>query len=182
MTRGTGRPRAAKGGQRLTKNQRRLLTILARIPPAREQLIVAIEDVSPAFEPHDLFAAARSPDPRERNKVDTIERGTEKLINWVEELAARALSEGLAAGVVVKGEGGPWQRLADLEVITRSSADRLREAKDTCDDLAHAYPPESYRALHDATKAVLDELDNYLTRVSAWAIQTGILPPSVQNP
>lgn len=157
-----------------------MLTVLARIPPAREQLIVAIEDVSPTFEPHALVTAARSPDPRKRNQVDTIERGTEKLINWMEELAGRALSEGVALDVVVKGTGSPWQRLTDLGVIAQSAADRLREAKDARNDLAHAYPLESYRALYDASNVVLALLDSYVTQVSDWAIRTGILPRSIQ--
>lgn len=108
MARVPGSPRAASAGERrLSKNQRRMLTVLVRIPPAREQLIVAIEDVSPTFELHTLVTAAQSRDARQRNQVDTIERGTEKLINWMEELAARALSEGLALDVVVKGYGRP---------------------------------------------------------------------------
>lgn len=167
--------------QRLPKGQRRMLSILKRIPPAREQLIVAIEEISPEFELNALIAAAESSDPRERNKLDTAERGTEKLIQWMEELAFRALSEGVRLGVFTKTQGGPWERLAQLGVIHQTTVNRLREAKDARNDLAHAYPPESYRALLDAARTVLNELDAYTTAVSDWAAEKGILPASLRH-
>jgi len=119
---------------------------------------------------------------RERNKVDTVERGTEKHINGMWEFASRALSEGVRLGVITKGGGSPWQQRADLKAISQATAHRLREAKDARNELAHLYPPNSYRVLHDATHIVLSELDDYVTRVSDWAVQNGILPPLTRNP
>ncbi len=171
-------PQTSGGARRLSKDQRRIATILGRIPAAREQLIAAMEDVSPAFEPDALIAAAESDDPRERNKVAVIEREVDVLINWLEQLAARGLDEGARLGFVERTQGRPWQRLSVLGAISTTTAARLREAKDTRNDLDHAYPPQSWRALHDAANVVLDELDDDLRRFRAWAVQSGVLPPA----
>jgi hypothetical protein len=167
-----------RGAVPLSKNQRRIATILARIPPAREQLIAAIEEISPSFDLPALTAAAESSDPRERNRVSAIERQLEALVNWMDELASRMLDEGLRLGVLDKGRGTPWQRLVELGVIARSSAERLRAVKDTRDDLSHAYPPESWRALHAAANVVLAELDGYVARLRDWAVDSDIIPPA----
>lgn len=162
---------------RLTKNQRRITTILRRIPAAREQLLAAMEEFSPEFALDRLVAAAESPDARERNKVAVIERELDVLVNWLEELAARGLDEGIRIGTVPSAPGLPWPRLADLRVISAAAAARLREIKDTRNDLGHAYPPQSWRAVHDAANMTLRELDGYLSRYGDWATRTGILPP-----
>ncbi len=138
---GQNAPSVGGSPRSLSKNQRRILTILRRIAPAREQLLAAMEDISPTSELHALIAAAQSPDPRERNKVAILERETEKLVSWMEELGARGLDEALRLGVIARGKGSPWQRLAELGVIRQASSERLREAKDTRDELAHAYHP-----------------------------------------
>ena len=178
MERAQGGPRRAGGSRRLSKNQRRILTVLASIQPAREQLIAAMEDISASFELDALTTAAESLDPRERNKVSTVERQTEALINWMNELASRSLDEGLRIGAIEKGSGSPWRRLADLGVITQPSAERLHTAKDTRDELGHAYPPQSWRALHAAVNIVLGELDDYLARLHGWTVEHRILPPA----
>ncbi|MGH2970066.1 MAG: hypothetical protein ACRDK0_13530 [Solirubrobacteraceae bacterium] len=176
---GSGREANARGGgRRLGKNQRSVVTVLARIPAAREQLLAAMADVSPAFEVDALIAAAESDDPRERNKVAVIEREVDVLINWLEELAARALEEGVRLGAVERTQGRPWEGLTSLGVISAATAARLREAKDTRNDLDHAYPPQSWHAVHDAASVVLGELDDYLRRFREWAVQSGILPPA----
>jgi len=167
-----------RGGRRLSRNQRRIATVLGRIPAAREQLLAAMEDVSPAFELDALIAAAESDDPRERNKVAVIEREVDVLITWLEELAARTLDEGVRLGAVERTLGRPWERLAVLGVISATAAARLREAKDTRNDLDHAYPPQSWRAVHDAANVVVDELDDYLRRFREWAVRSDILPPA----
>ncbi|MGH2948640.1 MAG: hypothetical protein ACRDPC_20685 [Solirubrobacteraceae bacterium] len=169
-------PSARGGGGRLSKNQRRIVTVLAHIPAARDQLLAAMEDVGPAFELDALIAAAESDDPRERNRVAVIERQVDVLVNWLEELAARALDEGVRRGAVERTQGQPWERLTGLGVMSAATAARLREAKDTRNDLDHAYPPQSWRALHDAANVVVDELDDHLTRFRGWAVQSGILP------
>jgi len=178
---GQNAPSVGGSPRSLSKNQRRILTILRRIAPAREQLLAAMEDISPTSELHALIAAAQSPDPRERNKVAVIERETEQLVNWMEELGARGLDEALRLGVIARGKGSPWQRLAEIGVITQASSERLREAKDTRDELAHAYPPQSWSALRDAVDVTLGELDDYVVRLRDWAIQNRILPPLVRG-
>ena len=176
MGRAEGAAHGLGGGRRLSKNQRRIATVLGRIPAAREQLIAAMEDVSPAFEPDALIAAAESDDPRERNKVAVIEREVDVLISWLEELAARALDEGARVEAVQRAEGRPWERLSALGVISAATSARLREVKDTRNDLDHAYPPQSWRLVHVAASVVLDELDDYLARFRDWTVQSGILP------
>lgn len=178
---GSGQAGEDSEPRRLSKNQRRILTVLRNVQPAREQLIVAMEDISSTFDLEALSAAAESEDPRERNKVSTVERQSETLINWMNELASHALDEGLRVGAIAaKESGSPWQRLADLGVITQSSAERLHEARDTRNELGHAYPPESWRALHAAVNIVLGELDGFIAHLHDWAVQNRILPPAAQ--
>lgn len=159
----------------LSKGQRRLNAILKAIGPVREQLLVAVEELDSDFQLDALLLAARSPDPRERNKVAVIEREYEVLLNWLDELAARSLSEGQRLGVVDKASGHPWARLAELGVISQGSATRLQEAKELRDQLAHAYPPAGWRALHDGVQTLLSELDGYVDRCAAWMVKEGIL-------
>jgi hypothetical protein len=157
-----------------TKNERRLATILARLPLAREQLLVAMEEFEPDFDLGAFIAAAQNEDPTERNKVAVIERELDLLTNLLEELAARSLDEGRRLGAVGKSSGGPWEQLADEKVMPRSMAERLREAKDARNDLDHFYPPTSWKVIHEATSTVLVELDRYVTKVADWAQGVGI--------
>ena len=160
---------------RLTKGQRRINTILQRIPAAREQLLVAMEGFPPDFDVTGLIAAAKSADARERNKVAVIEREYEVLLNWCNELAARLLAEGQRLGVVEEASGYPWERLAALDVISTRSATNLQDAIDMRDDLAHAYPPANWRSLHEGVNVLLRELDRYIDQVARWAANENIL-------
>lgn len=159
----------------LSKGQRRLNAILDALAPVREQLLVAIEEFDPDFDLHAFLAAARSADPHERNKVAVVEREYEVLLNWLHELAARSLAEAQRLGIVEKDAGSPWRRLAALGVISQRSATRLQEAKELRDELAHAYPPAGWRALHDGVQTLLAELDRYVERCATWLVQEGIL-------
>jgi uncharacterized protein with HEPN domain len=42
-------------------------------------------------------------------------------------------------------------------------------------ELAHAYPPVSWRALHQAVETLLEELDPYKVKLADWLQQRGIL-------
>ncbi len=159
----------------LSKAQRRLNTIFEAIPRAREQLLVAVEGFEPDFDQDAFLLAAGSPDAHERNKVAVVEREYEVLLNWLHEMAARSLAEGQRLGVVEKDSGHPWTRLAELAVISRGSATRLHEAEELRDDLAHAYPPAGWRALHEGVLILLAELDRYVDRCAAWLTDEGIL-------
>jgi uncharacterized protein YutE (UPF0331/DUF86 family) len=152
-----------------------LNTIFESIPRAREQLLVAVEEFDPEFDLDALVRAASSPDARERNKVAVVEREYEVLLNWLAELAARALAEGQRLGVLDKEPGHPWERLAALQVISKRSATRLQEAKELRDDLAHAYPPAGWKALRESVQILLAELDRYVDRCAAWLAEAGIL-------
>jgi uncharacterized protein YutE (UPF0331/DUF86 family) len=123
-----------------------------------------------------VVAAARSPDARARNKVAVIERQYEVLLNWLNEIAARMLAEGLRLNVVEKNSGHPWERLAALGAISKRSAARLQEAMEMRDELGHAYPPVAWRTLHEGVLTLLDELDRYVDRVVEWAQREGIVP------
>jgi uncharacterized protein YutE (UPF0331/DUF86 family) len=161
-----------------SKGQRRLVTILREIPRAREQLFVAMEGFGPDHPEAAFLAAAQSPDAGERNRVAVVERLYEVLLNWLHELAARGLAEGQRLGVVDKGPGHAWERLASLGVISHISAERLQEAKEMRDALGHAYPPANWRALYEGVVVLADELDRYLTRFAHWAQDEQILPSS----
>lgn len=161
----------------LTKNERRIATVLARLPLAREQLLVALDEFGPKFDLDAFVAAAEHDDPIERNKVAVVERELDLITNLLEELAARALSEARRLGAVDKGADGAWEQLAAAKVIARSTADRLREAKDARNDLDHFYPPTSWIVVHDATTIVIAELDGYVTKVADWASGIGVRLP-----
>jgi hypothetical protein len=160
--------------ERLSKGQRRIGTILAGISPAREQLLVAIEEFDPDFDMNAFLVAAGSADARERNKVAVVERGYEVLLNWLHELAARSLAEGQRLGIVEKASGYPWERLAALGVISYRSATRLQQAKELRDELAHDYPPAGWKALHEGVRTLIGELDRYVDRCAAWLTDEGI--------
>lgn len=160
----------------LSKGQRRLLTILREMPAAREQLLVAIESFGPGFEEDAVIAAARAVDAHERNRVAVVERQYEVLLDWLHELAARGLAEGLRLGAVERSADAPWQRLAALGAISHTCAQRLQEAKEVRDALAHAYPPANWRALHEGVLILLDELDRYLVGFERWAREEAVLP------
>jgi hypothetical protein len=168
------RARHEQPPQRPSKGQRRINTILQRIPAAREQLLVAMESFPPDFSLASLIAAAESTDARERNKTAVVEREYEVLLNWCNELAARLLAEGQRLGVVEKASGYPWERLATLKIISARSATNLQEAMDMLDDLAHAYPPANWRSLHEGVNTLLRELDRYIDQVARWATAEGI--------
>ena len=162
MARAKGGLQAASGGttpRRASKNQRRITTILGAVPPAREQLFAAVEAVGSPFSPKALETAALSADAAQRNNVSAIERNVEKLINYMEELASRGLDEGQQLGTVKPAKGHPSERLAALGVISTAVATRLLEARQTRNELGHAYPPQMWRGLYAAVNIVLDELD-----------------------
>jgi hypothetical protein len=159
---------------RLTKNEKRIATVLERLPLAREQIVVAMGEFPPDFDLEAFVAAARSDDATERNKVAVVERELDLLTNLLEELAARALAEGRRLGAAEGGAAHPWEQLASQKVIPRAQAIRLREAKDLRDELDHFYPPASWRAVHHATGVIVSDLDSYVTRVIEWAGEIGL--------
>lgn len=160
----------------ISKSRRRINTILQQIPGAREQLLVAIEEFEPGFGKDQFLAAASSPDAHERNKVAVVERQYEVLINWLHELAARGLAEGQRLGVVDKSPGHPWERLAALGVISHDSAERLREAREMRDALAHAYPPANWKTVHEGVLMLVKEIDRYVADFARWTDDEEILP------
>jgi uncharacterized protein YutE (UPF0331/DUF86 family) len=159
----------------MTKGQKRLERILEGISIAREQLLAAIDDLAPKFDVIAIQEAMQSADPRDRNKVAVIERELDVLIAYLEEMASRGLAEGQRLGVAPKGAGHPLARLAELRVISGASATRLQNVKDMRNELAHAYPPMSWRALHQAVENLLAELDSYKVKVSDWLEEHDIL-------
>lgn len=160
---------------RRSTGQKRLNHILERIPIAREQMLAAIEDLGPALTIDAIKEAAQSPDPRQRNRVAVIERELDVLIAYMEELASRGLAEVQRENPNIRGNGHPWERLAELRVISQASATRLQNVKDMRNELAHAYPPVSWRALHQAVETLLKELDIYKIKVVDWLIERSVL-------
>jgi uncharacterized protein YutE (UPF0331/DUF86 family) len=165
-------------GQRASKGQRRIGAILREIPAAHEQLLETMHGFGPDFAEERFVLAAQSPDVPERNRVTVIERLYEVLLNWLHELAARALAEGQRLGVVDKSPGRPWERLAALGVISHESAVRLQKAMKLRDILAHAYPLDNWKTLHEGVLVLVDELDPYLTSIERWVYEEEILPPA----
>lgn len=113
---------------------------------------------------------------RTRNKVAVIERQYEVLLNWLNEMAARMLAEGQRLNVLNKHPGHPWQRLADLGAISRSTATRLQEAMEMRDELGRACPLAAWHTLHEGVLTALDELDRCVERLVKWAASEGIVP------
>jgi hypothetical protein len=46
------------------------------------------------------------------------------------------------------------------------------------DILAHAYPLDSWKTLHEGVLVLVDELDPYLISIERWAYEEEILPPT----
>ncbi|MEX2448806.1 MAG: HepT-like ribonuclease domain-containing protein [Solirubrobacterales bacterium] len=166
--------------RRRTKGQKRLEHVLGQIPVAREQLLAAIDDLAPSFTVPAIQEAAQSGDPRERNKVAVIERELDVLIAYLEELASRGIAEALRLDPTSRGAGPAWERLAELRVISKATATRLQNVKDMRNELAHAYPPISWRALHRTTETLLAELDSYKVKCAGWLVERGVLPPDTR--
>lgn len=163
------------GGGRPTKSARRIGAIIGRIPSARAQLAVGIADLGAPFDVQTVTAAATSPDPRERNKVAVIERETDVLISWLEELADRSLSEARRIGKISRGPKG-WSGLSELGVIPEAMAERLQDAKEIRNQFAHAYPPAVWESLVDSASILEAETDRYLIKVAAWLRSIDLLP------
>lgn len=104
-----------------------------------------------------------------------IERELDILIAYMEELASRGLAEAQRLDPSVRSTGSGWERLAELHVISKPSATRLQNVKDMRNELAHAYPPVSWRALRQAVETLLDELDPYKVKLADWLQQRDIL-------
>jgi hypothetical protein len=60
-------------------------------------------------------------------------------------------------------------------VISKAGATRLQNVKEMRNELAHAYPPVSWRALHRAAEALLAELDSYKVKVVDWLGEQQVL-------
>jgi uncharacterized protein YutE (UPF0331/DUF86 family) len=165
-------------GHRASKGQRRIGAILREIPAVHEQLLETMQGFGPDFAEERFAVSAQSPDVPERNQVTVIERLYEVLLNWLHELAARALAEGQRLGVVDKSPGRPWERLAALGVISHESAVRLQEAMKLRDILAHAYPLDNWKTLHEGVLVLVNELDPYLVSIERFLYEEEILPPT----
>lgn len=98
------------------------------------------------------------------------------LTAYLEELASRGLAEAQRHDATIRAEDPPWERLAALQVISKATATRLQNVKDMRNELAHAYPPVSWRSLHQAVEALLDELDSYKVKLADWLDRQGALP------
>jgi uncharacterized protein YutE (UPF0331/DUF86 family) len=83
-------------------------------------------------------------------------------------LASRGLTEVQRLDPTARGAGPPWERLAELQVISKPVATRLQNVKDMRNELTHAYPPVSWRALHQAVETLLTELDLYQVKLADW--------------
>ena len=164
-------------GYRASKGQRRIGAILREIPAVYEQLLETMREFGSDFAEERFVITAQSPNMSDRNRVTVIERLYEVLLNWLHELAARALAEGQRLGVVDKPSGRPWERLAALGVISHESAVRLQEAMKLRDILAHAYPLANWKTLHEGVLVLVDELDPYLVSIERWVYEEEILPP-----
>lgn len=174
--RGDGR-RSGIGSQ-LSKNERRIETILERLPLAREQLIAAMEEFPPDFDFDAFVAAAQHRDAVERNKVAVVERELDLIVNLLDELAARSLDEARRLGAIGTASEPPLMELAKDGVIPTSLAKRLGEAKRARNQLDHFYPPTSWRVVHEATVVVIASMQDYTTRVADWMREIGAKLPA----
>jgi hypothetical protein len=145
MKRAASDDRETAGSRRRTKGERRIASLLAFIPAAREQLVAAMVEFGDDFDIGALRAAAKG-DATARNKVAALERDFELLVNWLDELASRGLAEAQRLGVVEKRSGTGFQRL-------RANA----------------------ATLHRGAGMLVGELDRFLDRYERWATRTGVL-------
>jgi uncharacterized protein YutE (UPF0331/DUF86 family) len=166
---------ARDSGRRPSKGELRIASILAYIPPAREQLVAAMEPFGEGFQLERLTAAARG-DAKARNRVAALERDFELLVNWLDDLATRGLAEAMRGGAVERTAGTGFERLKAAGVISARSAERLGTLRGLRDDLQHAYAPHTKSALlHHGVPALLAELDRFIDRYERWAKRIGVL-------
>jgi hypothetical protein len=99
---------APDGGRRIHQGPETAQSHHPRIPSAREQLLTAIEDLTPDFDVAAIQAA-------------------------------------------------------------------LQNVKDMRNELAHAYPPVSWQALHQAVETLLEELGPYKVKLADWLEERGVL-------
>jgi len=116
---------------------------------------VGTEDLDPEFDVAAIQRAMQSGDFHEKNKVAVIEREFDVIVTCLDELSSRGLAEGQRLGVVPNEKGHGMERLAELGVISRQTAERLQDAKDIRNQLAGAYPPVAWRSLHDGVQTLL---------------------------
>lgn len=60
-------------------------------------------------------------------------------------------------------------------MISKAAATRLQNVKEMRNELAHAYPPVSWRALHQAVETLLGELDSYKVKLADWLEERELL-------
>ena len=173
MGRGAGESGAGGAGPRRSKSQRRIEGVLASLPAAREQLLVAIEDLGES--PAAFSAASGSLDARERNRLATVERVFEELVNWVDELAERALKEARRRNLAPKVSGPPYATLVDQGAISRALADQLEQAKALRDVFQHGYPPRDWDAAHAVITAFPGQLDRFVDGFARWLDDIGLI-------
>jgi len=170
--RGVGKTRDGPGQPRRSKAQRRIERILESLPAAREQLLVAVEDLGAS--PVAFADAGGSRDARERNRLATVERVFEELVNWVDELAERALEEAWRRDLVPKVSGPPYGALADQGAISRALADQLEQAKALRDVFQHGYPPGDWEAARAVITAFPAQLDRFVDGFARWLDEIGL--------
>lgn len=153
---------------RKSKTQRRIELILSSIEPVREQLLAAMQGLDEKFTSTAFAAATRSPDPRERNKIATIERVYEELVNWVDELAERGLAEARRLNLISRQTGTPYYQLSQQGAITAALADSLEDAKDLRDLFQHGYPIQDLDGVHDVIAGFPRNLDRFLAGYVRW--------------
>ena len=96
-------------------------------------------------------------------------------MNWLDELAARGLSEALRLKAIEEVPGSnAFERLSRAGAISKRSATALVELRGIRDDLQHAYPWERAELLHGAVSRLLPEIDRFVDRYERWLRRVGV--------
>lgn len=100
---------------------------MERLDVDRASLVNALGKFSGADE---FVAEWESTDPEELNRVEAVERGYEKIVNCLVEIADLVEGEAVEQGKTSAPEpGGPsrWERLAAVGALSQARAGRLGE-------------------------------------------------------
>jgi len=115
-----------------------------------------------------------STDPEELNRVEAVERGYEKLVNCLVEIADLVEGEAVEQGRAPAPENpgrGRWERLAEAGALSRARAGRLGELGAVRNRLQHGYgglEPVSGQEIYTGAERLLHEAPATIHDLGNW--------------
>lgn len=150
---------------------RKVVARMERLEVDRASLVNALGKFAGADE---FVTAWVSTDSETMNQVEAVERGYEKIVNSLVEIADLVESEAIGQDKVssAKADGpGRWERLAAAGAISRARADRLGDIATVRNRLQHGYgglEPVAGREIYTAAERLLSEAPATVRDLGPW--------------